>query len=310
MPKGTDTFKQPPAVDEECKHANFHDVNDQVKVLRRWWDSIETIKNPIPHELVAKMLKQIGLCHDLTSGLHAIQHKMDELKLHDKVGVEFDDFLAMFLRGIVKDLVEGIFREVTKDPTEVQAGPSETVIAQVGTGDMGLTLNQKMKNKDMQKEKTLVLKLNEFKRNKLFDLLEKTNTTDDQHVAVSRPVLENLYNKRQKEAGRKGARVNYDAFYKNKVLTNFISNFKANDIDQFARNCVFVNDGSNRYKSQEVRATKSATTSSPGIAPPTITKKKQQYLIYDKEPIKSEIDFKDNSVPFMYKRWTFEQQPP
>ena len=254
LPKGAETLKQPPAADEECMDANFHDVNDQVQVLRKWWDSIETIKNPIPHELVAKMLKQIGLCHDLTSGLHAIQHKMDELKLHDKVGVEFDDFLAMFLRGIVKDLVEGIFREVTKDRSEVQAGPSETAIAQGGTGDMGLTPNQKIKNKDMQKEKTLVLKLNEFKRNKLFDLLEKTNATDDQHMPVSRPVLDNLYNKRQKEAGRKGPRVDYDAFYKNNVINNFISNFKANDIDQFARNCVFVNDGSSKYKSQDISA--------------------------------------------------------
>ncbi len=40
---------------------------------------------------------------------------MIELRLGDKSGVEFDDFLAMFLRGIVKDLVEGIFREVTKE---------------------------------------------------------------------------------------------------------------------------------------------------------------------------------------------------
>jgi hypothetical protein len=308
LPKGVDTLKQPPAVDEECKHTKFHDVNDQVQVLRQWWDSIETIKNPIPHELVAKMLKQIGLCHDLTSGLHAIQHKMDELKLHDKVGVEFDDFLAMFLRGIVKDLVEGIFREVTKDQTEVQAGPSETVIAQVGTGDVGLTPNQKMKNKDMQKEKTLVLKLNEFKRNKLFDLLEKTNTADDQNMPVNRPVLENLYNKRQKEAGKKVTRVSYDAFYKNNVVNNFIGNFKASDIDQFARNCVFVNDGSSKYKAEDVRASKSLHSSTLGIISP-ITKQ-QQYLIYDKEPIKTEMNFKDNSVPFMYKRWTFEQSAP
>jgi len=90
-------------------------------------------------------------------------------------------------------------------------------------------------------------------------------------VPVSRPVLENLYNKRQKEAGRKGARVHYDAFYKNQV-NNFISNFKASDIDQFARNCVFVNDGSSKYKSQDVRATKSMSTSSLGIISPVITK--------------------------------------
>ena len=231
---------------------------------------------------------------------------MAELKLHDKVGVEFDDFLAMFLRGIVKDLVEGIFREVTRDQTEVQPGSAETAVARVGTGESGLTPNQKMKSKDMQKEKTLVLKLNEFKRNKLFDLLEKTNPADDQHVPVSRPVLENLYNKRQKDAGRKATHVNYGTFYKDNVINNFISNFKANDIDQFARNCVFVNDGSSKYKSHDVKVSKSLKAPSRGILSPEISKQKQQYVIYDKEPIKTDIDFKDNSVPFLYKRWAFD----
>ena len=37
-------------------------------------------------------------------------------------------------------------------------------------------------------------------------------------------------------------------------INNFISNFKASDIDQFARNCVFVNDGSSKYKSQDISA--------------------------------------------------------
>ena len=197
---------------------------------------------------------------------------MAELKLQDKVGVEFDDFLAMFLRGIVKDLVEGIFREVTRDQTEVQPGSAETAVARVGTGESGLTPNQKMKSKDMQKEKTLVLKLNEFKRNKLFDLLEKTPAADDQHVPVSRPVLENLYNKRQKDAGSKATHVNYGTFYKDKVINNFISNFKANDIDQFARNCVFVNDGSSKYKSHDVKVSKSVKAPSRGIISPEVSK--------------------------------------
>ena len=40
---------------------------------------------------------------------------MAEIKQENTHGITFDDFLAMFLRGIIKDLVEGIFKEVTKN---------------------------------------------------------------------------------------------------------------------------------------------------------------------------------------------------
>ena len=63
---------------------------------------------------VAQLFSKKGIIKDKSTALNYLKKKMVDMGSTTKKGMEFKDFQALFLRGIVKVMVTGIFKEVTK----------------------------------------------------------------------------------------------------------------------------------------------------------------------------------------------------
>ena len=93
---------------------SFFDVIDQMKVLQRWWDSMPSENLILSFDQVAQLFSKKGIIKDKSTALNYLKKKMVDMGSGAKKGMEFKDFQALFLRGIVKVMVTGIFKEVTK----------------------------------------------------------------------------------------------------------------------------------------------------------------------------------------------------
>ena len=93
------------------------DVNVQVAVIRRWWDSLGTNKLSTMKSLkeVTDMFIKMKIFADQLSATNYFI-KMTGLpkKTLEKHGMEFNDFLSIFLKGILKQVVTHVF-ETVKD---------------------------------------------------------------------------------------------------------------------------------------------------------------------------------------------------
>ena len=87
-----------------------------MKVLTKWWKSIPNPeeKTTLSYELVAKLFSEKGIIKDKSNAFNYLKKKVVEKGTSNKGGIEFQDFQALFLRGIVKAMVTGIFKEVTQ----------------------------------------------------------------------------------------------------------------------------------------------------------------------------------------------------
>lgn len=110
----------------------------------------------------------------------------------DKEHFEFHDFLAIFLKGIFKDVVCGI-----------------------------ASTAYNFRRKDQQHEplediqnRSLLWKLSDYKRENMFDLLEKGKIKDrtEQQKIVARPIFTNLYNLKYKTDPERWKHRKYEDF--------------------------------------------------------------------------------------------------
>ena len=72
-----------------------------------------TDKLTASHDLVAHLFSKKGIIKDKSAALIYLKKKMNEIGSGKKSELQFQDFLAIFLRGIAKAMVTGIFKEVT-----------------------------------------------------------------------------------------------------------------------------------------------------------------------------------------------------
>lgn len=144
------------------------DINDQVTVVKNWWAEIEP-KDQSSKKLlfVCRKLVEKKIFIDPSSAQNYIQ-KMSGNKTNN---IEFNDFLLVFLRGIVKDVVTGIAQTVKDFKRSAKDLSSD--IFNMKADIKKISDGQKKEERDTQSEKTLLWKLSEYKREQLIALLQK-----------------------------------------------------------------------------------------------------------------------------------------
>lgn len=81
------------------------DINDQVAIIRKWWDSLGIDKLNTMKSLkdVSTMFIQRKIFADQCSATKYIVRMTGLTKtVLEKHGMEFNDFLSIFLKGILK----------------------------------------------------------------------------------------------------------------------------------------------------------------------------------------------------------------
>lgn len=176
----------------------------------------------------------------------------------EKDGMEFSDFLSIFLKGVLKQVVASVF-ETVKDfkRTDLwgaraaeggKAGRDETA---TDAEDLAPIAD------DVQKEKPIAWKLAEYQRQQLVQLLLKEPSEGEK--LVKRPVLDNLYNMRYKYDPDSYKNANYEVFLDKHIRNkNQETDPYELDIDEFAKGIRFIaHDGD---KEEEKKRTSSLSS--------------------------------------------------
>lgn len=227
----------------EPNDAEAIDINDQVTVIKEWWHDLGANKLNTMKSLkdVTEMFIQRRIFADQSSATKYIAKMTGLSKVAlEKDGMEFNDFLSIFLKGILKQVVASVF-ETVKDfkRTDLWSAWAAEKEGESRTEASGEPDQHEPMADDIQNEKPLAWKLTEFQRQQLVHLLLKT--PQDGEKLVKRPVLDNLYNMRYKYDPDKYKNANYEVF-----LDNHIRNKKQEDdlyeleVDDFAKQINFI----------------------------------------------------------------------
>lgn len=194
--------------------ACVHDINDQVDIVKKWWaemqkeDVKEQIANGKPNanyrqELpigrIVKKFIEWKIFQDQKSATRYLLENDADYDDDDtlKEYFDFNDFLAIFLKGIFKDVVCGIANTVQNFRRN----------------------DQKQWPIDKIQQRPLLWKLSDYKRENLFEMLKKGMVKNKrmQQSTVSRPIFENLYNLKYKADPAKWKNASYDDYLANTI---------------------------------------------------------------------------------------------
>lgn len=219
------------------------DINDQVAVIQRWWDNLGVDKLNTMKSLkdVSGMFLERKIFADQSSAVKYIV-KMTGLTKSalEKHGMEFNDFLSIFLKGILKQVVTSVF-ETVKDFKRTDAWSQWTSgkAQEKETQKADKAEEPEPFGDDVHQAKPISWKLTEFQRQQLIQLLLKQ--PEDGEKFAKRPVLDNLYNMRYRYDPDKYKNANYQAFLDKHIGKKSSQEQKYEiELDDFIKNISFI----------------------------------------------------------------------